>query len=520
MNRAHAATMLAASAVALVLVTAVSAASFTLGPLVLVSGTSSLNGCTADNAAGQTGTVYSNSEVEPWIDVNPSDTDNMIGIWQQDRWSNGGSRGLVAGVTMNGGATWSPAGNLKTSLCTGGTAGNRGNYQRATDPWVTFGPGSTANPNGVAYQLSLSFNDVAPPFTTSDFDHALLASRSLDGGATWSDPFVVIRDTAPTVFNDKQSITADPTNPNFVYAAWDRLVFPGSERASVQASFRTSSFSGPFWFARSTNAGATWEPARQIYDPGQRDQTIGNQIVVQPNGVLVNIFTEFNNENAKKQRGAFVRVLRSTDRGTTWSGPFTIGRLGTIGVTDPHTGAPVRTGEIIPDIAVDPTSGRLSAVWQDASFNGGAADAIAFSQSLDGGATWSAPIKVNQTPTNIPIGNQQAFTGSVDVSANGTVSVTYYDFRSNTGTPPLDTEYFIVHCHPATPTTCANPASWIASEQALTTAPFDMTDAPNAGGFFTGDYEGLANAGNDFTPFFSMPHDDDPSSTFFRRAAG
>ncbi len=84
---------------------------------------------------------------------------------------------------------------------------------------------------------------------------------------------------------------------------------------------------------------------------------------MQPIGALVNIFTEFNNEDAKKRRDGFVRVLRSTDRGSTWSGPFTIGRLGTIEVSDPETGDAVRTGYIIPDIAVDPTSGRLYAVW-------------------------------------------------------------------------------------------------------------------------------------------------------------
>ena len=329
--------------------------------------------------------------------------------------------------------------------------------------------------------------------------------------------------TAPTVFNDKQTITADPTNPNFVYAAWDRLVFPGSERASVVASFRTSSFSGPFWFARSTNAGATWEPARQIYDPGQRDQTIGNQIVVQPNGTLVNIFIEFNNENAKGRRGGFVRVLRSTDKGSTWSGPFTIARLGAIGASDPETGDPVRDGSIIPDIAVDqtaaagPTSGRLYAVWQDASLNGGAADAIAFSQSLDGGLSWSAPIKVNKTPTNIPIGNQQAFTASVDVSSDGTVAGTYYDFRNNTAAVPLLTDYFIVHCHPTSPTACADPANWV-NELKVTDTSFDMRQAPDAGGFFTGDYEGLANAGTAFGTFLSQPHGTDPASTFFRRA--
>ena len=62
------------------------------GPLVQVSGTSAFLGCTADGVADQSGTVFLNSEVEPWIDVNPTDPDNIAGIWQQDRWSNGGAR--------------------------------------------------------------------------------------------------------------------------------------------------------------------------------------------------------------------------------------------------------------------------------------------------------------------------------------------------------------------------------------------------------------------------------------------
>ncbi len=515
MHRKRLSTALAAAVIALVSVTALSASILPLGTLVQVSGTSPFS-ATCDGAGGQTGDVFLDSEVEPWIDVNPSNPNNMVGVWQQDRWSNGGSRGLVAGATTNGGASWTIVNGLKTSLCTGGTTANGGGYQRATDPWVTFGP------TGIAYQLSLSFNDLQPPFTTIDFDHALLASRSTNGGLTWSDPKVVIRDTAPTVFNDKQSITADPnlTSANYVYAVWDRLVFPGSERASVQASFNTSSFSGPAWFARSSDFGANWEPAREIYDPGQRDQTIGNQIVVQPNGTLVDIFTEFNNENAKKRRGGFVRVLRSTDKGSTWSGPYDVGRLGTIGNFDPETGDPVRTGDIIPDIAVDstagPTRGRLYAVWQDASVNDVQADAIAFSQSLDGGLHWSTPIKVNKTPPGLP-GNQQAFTASVDVSADGTVAVTYYDFRNNPPTTPLLTDYFVVHCHPTLPSGCSSAASWV-DEQQLTGVSFDMRQAPFAGGFFTGDYQGLANAGSTFTPFFSQSHRSDPSSVFFRRA--
>jgi hypothetical protein len=495
-------TLTAAMLLALAAAVGVSASVFVPDPPVQVSGLSPFApGCDP----GQTGTVYVNSEVEPWIDVNPANSGNLVGIWQQDRWSNGGARGLVAGVSFNGGSTWQQVVIPGISKCSGGI------YDRSTDPWVTFGPG------GNLYQLALSFNDFIPPLTEGpggDFDHALLASRSTNGGLTWSAPVAVIRDLDANVFNDKQSITADPMRAGTVYAVWDRLVFPTSERASIIAGFRSSAFRGPTWFARTTNGGASWEPAREIYDPGQNDQTIGNQIVVLPNGTLVNIFTEFNNENAKKNRGGLVRVMRSTNAGQTWSGPITVSRLGTIGVRDPETGHDVRTGDIIPDIAVDRVTGTLYAAWQDARFNGGQADGIALSTSTDGGLSWSEPIKVNKTPTGIPIGNQQAFTPSVHV-ANGTVGVTYYDFRNNTPDPAtLLTDTFIVHCHGA----CASAVGWAPPDAKLTVAPFDMSDAPDAGGYFTGDYMGLTAIGGEFGAFFSMPHAPaDPSSAFFSR---
>ena len=96
------------------------------------------------------------------------------------------------------------------------------------------------------------------------------------------------------------------------------------------------------------------------------------------------------------------------------------------------------------------------------------------------------------------------------------MGVSYYDFRNNTPAAPLETDYFLVHCHPTTPTACTNSANW-ADEVQVTDASFDMRTAPFAGGFFTGDYEGLSNVGNAFTPFFSQSHATDPSSTFFRR---
>jgi len=70
-----------------------------------------------------------------------------------------------------------------------------------------------------------------------------------------------------------------------------------------------------------------------------------------------------------------------------------------------------------------------------------------------------------------------------------------------------------VHCH----ADCSNPANW-GDEVRLTDVSFDMRLAPFAGGFFTGDYEGLASDGNDFLAFYSQTHGSDPGSIFFRRA--
>src|SRR5205823_6281345 len=79
-----------------------------------------------------------------------------------------------------------------------------------------------------------------------------------------------------------------------------------------------------------------------------------------------------------------------------------------------------------------------------------------------------------------------------------TVTVTYYDFRNNTPDPAsLDTSYFAAHCHAATED-CSNPASW--NEETPIGAPFNIREAAFAGGYFLGDYMGLANDGNQFLP--------------------
>jgi len=500
------------------------------GPAVQVSGASPIPAaCLGDQA--NSGVNNPNSEVEPWMSVNPADgpdndgtfADNLVAAWQQDRWNNGGSKGLVTASSLDGGATWTLNANTKSSICTGGTAANGGSYERASDPWVDFSPG------GTAYLMSLSVD--TNPGGFGIHPNAMLVMRSTDGGATWSDPITLKRDENPNVLNDKNTLTADPNDSDFAYAVWDRLVSPPGETPNPNAFENALAFRGPVWFSRTTNGGASWETARLIFDPGTINQTIGNQIVVLPDnaqfdGALVDVFDRIQNfANRPPGRGFSIAVIRSTDQGETWSKKaITVDRHNTFQglVVDPDDPNPatraVRTGDIIPQITVDPNSGAIYVVWQDSRF-GGVRSSIAFSQSLDGGLTWSPTIKVNQTPTNISLGNQQAFNPVVSVLADGTVGVRYSDFRANQAAPtiePLATDEFIANCFPTTPTTCANAASW-GDEVRTTDASYNMRQAPVARGFFVGDYVGMDTDGTDFLPFWSQPFGSDPADAFVRR---
>jgi hypothetical protein len=513
MNRSKLRIALAASVMLLVGAGSAAAVPLTSGSLVQVSGASPIAACNGDDG-NIGGTNFTNSEVEPWLSVDPSNPNVMIGAWQQDRWSNGGSEGLVTATSTNGGTGWTVNAATKSTKCTGGTAANGGFYERASDPWIAI------SRNGTAYLMSLSVDTNPGGFDTSP--NAMLVMRSKNHGASWEDPVTLIRDESQNVLNDKNSITADPNDSKFVYAVWDRLVSPPSGNTNQQAFENARAFGGDVYLARTTDGGDSWEPARKIFKAGTLAQTIGNLIVVLPDnatfdGELLDVFTQLRGtKNEHDTRGFNIAAIRSGDKGTTWSKrEIIISDFQRGIVVDPDDGAAHRTGDINAEAVVDPTSGAVYVVWQDLRF--GPRSSIAFSQSLDGGRTWSSPIRVNQTPAadpGEPAGNNQAFTPMVQVLDNGTVAVSYYDFRNNTAdvgaTTPTDA--FVVHCH----NSCANRANW-GGEARVTDASFDSRKAPVARGFFLGDYEGLGSSGAAVFPFFAMTHESDPASIFVRK---
>ena len=56
-----------------------------------------------ERGSSDVGTNFPGTEVEPWVALNPRNPDDMLAVWQQDRWSNFGANGLGAAYTLNGG---------------------------------------------------------------------------------------------------------------------------------------------------------------------------------------------------------------------------------------------------------------------------------------------------------------------------------------------------------------------------------------------------------------------------------
>ncbi|HZT80025.1 MAG TPA: sialidase family protein, partial [Gemmataceae bacterium] len=400
-------------------------------------------------------------------------------------------------------------------------------FQRYSDPWVSIAPNGTVYVSALALSLSGGF-----PSTS-----AILVSTSTNGGSTWSAPATLINTPVPPgtnpidLLNDKESITADPNDPSgqTAYVVWDRLNQP-SDSENFNA-FHGFAFRGDALFAKTIDGGAHWS-TNVVFAPQANQQSIGHQLVVLPdaNHTLVDSFTLMNgsgNQPAKAGQNSLA-ILRSTDHGATWSDPIIGPTIQTLEVSDPDTGAPVRAGETLADFAADPSNGNLYLVWCDGRFSKFKHNDIAFSMSTNGGLTWTDPIKVNQARTDIPDGNQQAFLPSVAVAANHTVAVTYYDFRNHTAAAGLTTDYWLVHADPGSDpvTNLTNPANWGGDEKRLTSEadgvtgkPFNLENAAfTSRGYFLGDYEGLAAAGNSFYALFAQAGtgSSDPSNMFFR----
>jgi hypothetical protein len=279
----------------------------------------------------------------------------------------------------------------------------------------------------------------------SDLD--VFVQRSTDAGATWLAPVAV---TSDANFDDKPYIDAGGSDVLVGYADF------GFSPAKVRA-------------ARSTNGGASF----------------GSDIVLANNSVGGNGACPVIDAAGNYYvfwRDSFqdsLWIAKSTDRGATWTpdrgivamNPLPSTLLGGFRIVN------------LPSADADPLPGTLVVVWNDQLF--GNPDILSI-RSTDGGATWSAPVRVNDDA-----GTAAQWFPWLTIDESGLVHVVWYDRRGN----GLDIDVYYARSLDGGVTFEPN--------LRVTAAAFTAV-LPWEGGApdFIGDYNGIAAAAGIAYPFY------------------
>jgi hypothetical protein len=327
--------------------------------------------------------------IEPWLAVNPADTDNLIAAAM-----NVGDGPMSSSVwaSHDAGRTWVRARD----------ADGVGDFPDG-DPMATFAP------DGTAY-----FTTLADGFTVW---------RSNDGGASWKQAAQV-----PGGSYDRQWLTVDHTDGPFrgrVYSAgkiWVKVV--GSITRDIMA------------LSYSEDNGMTFDwPELVLPRPDEEVLHSVTDLLVAPDGALIVPFlSHFWNGPRAAGSGTLVgrggklvgrfSVLRSEDGGHSFSDPYEVAEVAGFGHARPELmNKGLGGGRLAVDRSGGRYHGRLYLTWPQAV---GDTLQIFVAASADGGRTWQEPVRVNDGGPRSAHGNP-----AIAVNRDGVVAVTWNDRRDD-----------------------------------------------------------------------------------------
>ncbi|QEC54591.1 choice-of-anchor D domain-containing protein [Flavisolibacter ginsenosidimutans] len=284
---------------------------------------------------------------------------NNVVIGFNDAGSNAGSANHFTGwsYSSDGGATFTDGGVLPPSA--GGDAG---------DPAL-----ARNNTTGRIYFATLGFTD----------GNIIQVFRSDDNGITWSSP---VNATPGGSSEDKEWIAVDNN--------------AGGGNGNVYLLARNFGSGNGIYLYRSTDNGLTFGPSGgTLIASGAAGNVQGAYVVIAPDHAVYAFYFD----QVTKQ----IKVRKSTDQGITFGATVVVasgligGTNGDLGLTGIRQGTSTPSGfrsSEFPHAAVNPVSGNLYVIYDNKGAGADKAD-VFLSQSTDGGATWSAPLKVNDDAT-------------------------------------------------------------------------------------------------------------------------
>ncbi len=280
------------------------------------------------------------------------------------------------------------------------------NYLFYTGVFESYDAGLTwteLQPNGVEnYSLTsdpvTTFDDVGNGYFT-------LLTRGPTGldmlkkpiTGTWGLPVVVNRNTGTDkqwIMGDQDPQGASPYAGN-LYMSW------------------TDVNTSRIVFSRSIDSNTTWSPYIQLASGDVQGSIPG----VAPDGTVYVVY----GVGIFYGGSGSLRFVKSTNGGLTFGTSQLAASITAIPFTFPNSD--FRTPASLPAFAVSPVNGDLFVAWAD--YRNGDAD-IYLTRSTNGGATWSAPVRLNDDPRANGIDQWQP---QVTVAPDGRVSVMWFDRR-------------------------------------------------------------------------------------------
>ena len=418
---------------------------------------------------GDTGDLQS----EPAIAVNPLDPGHLVAGFI-DYSARGQKFGVRFVSTTDGGVSWSASAPAPG--------------QRARN--ISADPSFAADLSGNTYYAYIEFRVAG-----QNADADILVAKSTDGGRTFP-TFTVAAPHDGTNSLDKPYMGID---------AW-----PGSPfRETIYVAYMD--FLQGVMAVVSRDAGATWSAPALVapFDPVQFSQS--PLPVVAPDGAAYIFYAQF--ESFREPRVTSIRFVRSMDGGRTWSAPASVASgLPSPGEfvlknADPDFGSRLGAGVrafSFPAAAITP-NGDIFVAWIDfpagsCTYLGGSpspcvnAD-LRLSVSRDGGASWSAPLKVTDDA-----GTGDQFFPWMAAHPDGLISISWIDRRLD----PRNVDYDIFY------TNTYDGKTFLPNVR-VNTLPSLLGTL-----FFIGDYQGMVATADAVLPVWNDARSGSPAIFFAR----